>query len=134
MDEIKRKFVTNLDQYDRLIERLKIEHLSDTSFDSRDIIMAYRKIRAELDKHLANVVLFCKRKMVRDVIVYTVDLNQQEQMVKELQRSINVVNLVGQYLPPLPKMTLDALIQTRGKTAEDANQQPNEGSNNRVLA
>ena len=77
MDDIKHKFVKHLEQYDKVIKRLKKENFNNAIFDSRDIISAYKKIRGELDRHLANVVRFCKRKMVRDVITYSIDLSKQ---------------------------------------------------------
>ena len=78
--------------------------------ESRDLIFAYKKIREHLDRHLANVVLFCKKRMVRDVITFAMDLSKIEQRLKELQQAVSLVNLVGQYLPPLPKVDLDALL------------------------
>ena len=48
--------------------------------------------------------------MVRDVITFAMDLSKIEQRLKELQQAVSLVNLVGQYLPPLPKVDLDGLI------------------------
>ena len=48
--------------------------------------------------------------MVRDVITFAMDLSKIEQRLKELQQAVSLVNLVGQYLPPLPKVDLDALL------------------------
>ena len=78
MDEIKIKFLKNLESYEQLIKRLKKENYNKAVLESRDLYFAYRKIREQLDKHLANVVLFCKKRMVRDVIYFEIDLQKVE--------------------------------------------------------
>ena len=70
MDDIKSKFVKNLESQDNLIKKLKALNLNTPIFESRDLIFAYKKIRETLDRNLANVVLFCKKRMVRDVITF----------------------------------------------------------------
>ena len=95
MDEIKKKFVKNLQSQDKLIKKLKKENLNQSGIDSRDLIFIYQKIREQLDRHLANVVLFCKKRMVRDVITFTIDLQKIELRLKELQQGVSLVNLVG---------------------------------------
>ena len=78
MDEIKSIFVKNLESHDKLMKKLKSLNLNKVDFDSRDLIFAYKKIRETLDRHLANVVLFCKKRMVRDVITFGIDLSKIE--------------------------------------------------------
>jgi len=78
MDEIKAKFVKNLEQHDRIIKKLKKENFNKAILESRDLIFAYKKVRDLLDRHLANVVLFCKKRMVRDVITFSIDLAKIE--------------------------------------------------------
>lgn len=84
MDEIKAKFVKNLESHDKLIKKLKKQNFNKGILESRDLIFAYKKIREDLDRHLANVVLFCKKRMVRDVITFAIDLSKIEQRLKEL--------------------------------------------------
>jgi hypothetical protein len=110
MDEIKKRFIKNLQTQEKLMKKLKQQNFNAALLDSRDLIFAYKKIREHLDRHLANVVLFCKKRMVRDVITFAMDLSKIEQRLKELQQAVSLVNLVGQYLPPLPKVDIDALI------------------------
>ena len=76
MDEIKQKFLKNLESQDKLIKKLKKENYNQAVLESRDLYFAYRKIREHLDRHLANVVLFCKKRMVRDVIYFEIDLSK----------------------------------------------------------
>ena len=68
MDDIKMKFLRNLEQNDRIIRKLKKQNFNPPILESRDLYFAYKKIREQLDRNLANVVLFCKKRMVRDVI------------------------------------------------------------------
>ena len=49
--------------------------------------------------------------MVRDVIMFVMDLQKVEQRLKELQQAVSLVNLVGQYLPPLPKIDMNGFMQ-----------------------
>ena len=118
MDDIKQKFLKNLESQEKLIKRLKKENFNTAVLESRDLYFAYKKIREQLDRHLANVVLFCKKRMVRDVITCAMDLSKVEQRLKELQQAVSLVNLVGQYLPPLPK------IDVLGRMTAGLNQPP----------
>ena len=45
MDEIKIKFLKNLESYEKLIKRLKKENYNKAVLESRDLYFAYRKIR-----------------------------------------------------------------------------------------
>lgn len=113
MDEIKQKFLKNLESQDKLIRKLKKENYNQAILESRDLYFAYRKIRDHLDRHLANVVLFCKKRMVRDVIYFEIDLSKVDQRLKGLQQAVSLVNLVGQYLPPLQKIDINKFLQSR---------------------
>lgn len=83
---------------------LKSENFNKPKLEPRELVFIYKNIKTTLDRHLANVVLFCKKRMVRDVINFMIDLAKVEQRLKELQQGVSLVNLVGQYLPPLPKI------------------------------
>ena len=61
-----------------MIKKLKSKNFNTAVLESRDLYFAYRKIREQLDRHLANVVLFCKKRMVRDVIYFEIDLQKVE--------------------------------------------------------
>ena len=95
MDDIKQKFLKNLESQDKMIKRLKKQNFNTPVLESRDLYFAYKKIREQLDRHLANVVLFCKKRMVRDVITCAMDLQKVEQRLKELLQAVSLVNLVG---------------------------------------
>ena len=125
MDEIKQKFLKNLESYEKLIKRLKKENYNQAVLESRDLYFAYRKIREQLDRHLANVVLFCKKRMVRDVIYFEIELQKVEQRLKELQHAVSLVNLVGQYLPPLPKIDINAIANSQ-KLVKKSSSETNE--------
>ena len=67
--------------------------------------------------------------MVRDVITCAMDLQKVEQRLKELQQAVSLVNLVGQYLPPLPKVDVLGMMsvsvgQSTNKSDSPDNDQP----------
>ena len=113
LDNIKQKFVKNIESYDKLIKVLKNENFNKPKLEPRELVFIYKNIKTTLDRHLANVVLFCKKRMVRDVINFMIDLAKVEQRLKELQQGVSLVNLVGQYLPPLPKIDKQCFLSTR---------------------
>ena len=80
--------------------------------EARDLVFAYKKIRDFLDGKLSSVVLFCKKRMVRDVVMFEIDLAKVEMRLKELEKAVSLVNLVGQYLPPLPKISINGVTSS----------------------
>ena len=78
--------------------------------ESTALVFAYKKTQEQLNRHLAEVVIHCKKRMVRDVIVKVMDLQKIEQRLNEMQQAVSLVNLVGQYLPPLPEVDVLGLM------------------------
>ena len=51
--------------------------------ESTALVVAYKKTQEQLNRHLADVVIHCKNKMVRDVVLKVMDLQKIEQRLRE---------------------------------------------------
>ena len=60
--------------------------------------------------------------MVRDVIYFEIDLSKVDQRLKELYQAVSLVNLVGQYLPPLQKIDIDSFMHSGSSDQADTSQ------------
>lgn len=89
MDEIKQKFMRNLERNEKMITKLKKENFYGRhksiqqekmtgGVESTALVFAYKKTQEQLNRHLAEVVINCKKRMVRDVIVKVMDLQKIE--------------------------------------------------------
>ena len=45
MDDIKKKFIKNLQSHEKIIKKLKKENHNSTGIESRDLIFVYQKLR-----------------------------------------------------------------------------------------
>ena len=106
MDRVKVDFTNNLETQMELINSLKKENYNTPVFEPKELVVAFSKIKEDVDKHIQSVVLFCKKRMVRDVIYLQGDYDKSRQRLKEMQQAVSLVSLVGQYFPPLPPIDL----------------------------